>query len=59
MLDVLKVTLGVLYSKANTKHQLGLAVPSDWADMLELMKTYNGLKTDKPATDFYTNKFLP
>ena len=58
-LDVLKVTLGVLYSKANTKHQLGLAVPSDWADMLELMKTYNGLKTDKPATDFYTNKFLP
>ena len=58
-LDVLKVTLGVLYSKANTKHQLGLHVAADWNDMLDLMKTYNGLKTDKPATAFYTNAFLP
>ncbi len=58
-LDVLKVTLGVLYSKGNTEHKLGVNVPGDWADMLDLMKTYNGLKTDKPATDFYTNKFIP
>jgi NitT/TauT family transport system substrate-binding protein len=58
-LAVLKVTLGVLYSKANTQHQLGLHVASDWADMLDLMQTYNGLKTDKPATSFYTNAFLP
>lgn len=58
-LDVLKVTLGVLYSKANTKHQLGLHVAGDWNDMLDLMKTYNGLKTDKAATAFYTNAFLP
>jgi NitT/TauT family transport system substrate-binding protein len=58
-LDVLNVTLGVLYSKANTKHELGLHVASDWADMLTLMKTYNGLETDKPATAFYTNDFLP
>jgi NitT/TauT family transport system substrate-binding protein len=58
-LAVLKVTLGVLYSKANTKHELGLNVPGDWSDMLDLMKTYNGLKTDQPATAFYTNNFLP
>ena len=56
---VLNVTLGVLYSKANTGHQLGLHVASDWNDMLDLMMTYNGLKTDKPATAFYTNAFLP
>jgi NitT/TauT family transport system substrate-binding protein len=56
---VLQVTLGVLYSKANTGHVLGLHVASDWSDMLSLMKTYNGLKTDKPATAFYTNAFLP
>jgi NitT/TauT family transport system substrate-binding protein len=56
---VLKVTLGILYSKANTKHELGLNVASDWNDMLGLMKTYNGLQTDKPATAFYTNNFLP
>lgn len=58
-LAVLKVTLSVLYSKANTQHELGLHVAKDWTDMLDLMKTYNGLKTDKPATAFYTNAFLP
>lgn len=58
-LAVLDVTLGVLYSKANTQRQLGLHVPGDWADMIGLMKTYNGLQTDKPPTAFYTNAFLP
>jgi NitT/TauT family transport system substrate-binding protein len=56
---VLDVTLGVLYSKANKEKKLGVNVPSDWDDMLKLMKTYNGLETDKPASAFYTNDFLP
>ena len=47
---VLDVTLGVLYSKANKDKKLGLNVASDWDDMLNLMKKYNGLQTDKPAT---------
>ena len=58
-LAVLKVTLGVLYSKANKDKVLGLNVASDWNDMLELMKKYNDLKTDQPASAFYTNDFLP
>jgi len=53
------VTLGVLYSPANKERRLGLNAPSDWEDMLNLMKTYNELKTDKPTTAFYTNSFLP
>ena len=57
--SVLDVTLGVLYSKGNTDKVLGLNVASDWDDMLTLMKTYNDLKTDQPATAFYTNDFLP
>lgn len=57
--SVLDVTLGVLYSKANKDKVLGLNVASDWDDMLNLMKTYNDLKTDQPATAFYTNDFLP
>jgi NitT/TauT family transport system substrate-binding protein len=56
---VLKVTLGILYSKANTGKVLGLHVASDWNDMLDLMKKYNGLQTDMPASAFYTNDFLP
>ena len=55
---VLDVTLGVLYSKANTDKKLGLNVASDWDDMLNLMKAYNGLQTDKPASAFYTNAFV-
>lgn len=58
-LAVLKVTLGILYSPANTQKVLGLHVASDWDAMLDLMKTYNGLKTDKPASAFYTNDELP
>jgi NitT/TauT family transport system substrate-binding protein len=56
---VLDVTLGVLYSQANTDKQLGLHVASDWEDMLALMKEYNDLETDKVVADFYTNDFLP
>jgi NitT/TauT family transport system substrate-binding protein len=58
-LAVLKVTLGVLYSAGNSGKRLGFNVPSDWDDMLKLMKTYNDVKTDKPATAFYTNDFVP
>lgn len=57
--EVQKVTLDVLYSKANTGKVLGLNVPQDWVDMVELMKKYNGLETSQPATFFYTNDFLP
>jgi NitT/TauT family transport system substrate-binding protein len=56
---VLDVTLGILYSKANTEKKLGMNVPADWDAMLELMKTYNDLKTDQPATAFYSNDYLP
>jgi NitT/TauT family transport system substrate-binding protein len=55
---VLDVTLGVLYSKANTDKKLGLNVAADWDDMLNLMKKYNDLQTDKPATAFYTNDYV-
>jgi NitT/TauT family transport system substrate-binding protein len=57
--EVQKVTLDVLYSKANTGKVLGLNQPQDWVDMVDLMKKYNGLETKEPATFFYTNEFLP
>ncbi|MGI9335898.1 MAG: ABC transporter substrate-binding protein, partial [Gammaproteobacteria bacterium] len=57
--SVLDVTLSILYSKANKDKVLGLNVASDWDDMLSLMKNYNDLETDKPASAFYTNDYLP
>jgi NitT/TauT family transport system substrate-binding protein len=57
--SVLDVTLGVLYSQGNKDKVLGMNVGADWDDMLALMKTYNDLETDKSASDFYSNDFLP
>jgi NitT/TauT family transport system substrate-binding protein len=56
---VLDVTLGILYSANNKDKRLGYNVPADWDSMLALMKQYNDLKTDQPATGFYTNDFVP
>lgn len=55
---VLDVTLGLLYSAANTDRKLGLNVESDWADMVELMKKYNDLDPAADPASFYTNAFI-
>ncbi|MGB7270877.1 MAG: ABC transporter substrate-binding protein [Albidovulum sp.] len=55
---VLDVTLGLLYSAANTEKKLGLNVPSDWADMVALMKQYNDLDPNADPASFYTNDFI-
>jgi NitT/TauT family transport system substrate-binding protein len=57
--QVLDVTLSILYSANNKEKRLGLNVDADWASALELLKKYNDLKTDKKASDFYTNDFVP
>lgn len=55
---VLDVTLSVLFSAANKDKKLGLNVPSDWDDMIALMKKYNGLDPKADPKSFYTNQFL-
>ncbi len=57
--SVLDVTLSVLYSAANKGRVLGMNVPSDWDGMLTLMKDFNDLETEQPASAFYSNDFLP
>jgi NitT/TauT family transport system substrate-binding protein len=56
---VLDVTLSILISPKNTEKRLGLNVPDDWQSALDLLKTYQGLQADKPASYFYTNEFVP
>lgn len=55
---VLDVTLGLLYSAANTDRKLGLNVETDWADMIALMKEYNDLDPAADPAAFYTNAFI-
>ena len=33
--------------------------PADWERTMQILKEYRDLKTDKPATAFYTNDFIP
>jgi NitT/TauT family transport system substrate-binding protein len=56
---VLDVTLSILRSKNAKDDRLGVNVPEDWDAALEILKTYKELKTDKPASAFYTNDFVP
>jgi NitT/TauT family transport system substrate-binding protein len=55
---VLDVTLSVLVSPANKEKKIGLHVPSDWEDMIALMKKYNDLDPKADAKSFYTNDFV-
>jgi NitT/TauT family transport system substrate-binding protein len=54
----LDVSLGILYSPNNTTKCLGLNVPADWANVLELQKKFSGLETTMTADQFYTNQFI-
>ena len=55
---VLDVTIGLLYSGANSEKKLGLNVASDWTGMVDLMKKYNDLDPKVDPASFYTNKFV-
>lgn len=55
---VLDVTLGLLYSGANSDKKLGLNVASDWESMVDLMKEYNDLDPNADPASFYTNEFI-
>ncbi|MGO9310006.1 MAG: ABC transporter substrate-binding protein [Spirochaetia bacterium] len=55
---VLDVTLSILYSPNNSDKVLGLNVAKDWDSAESLLQKYSGLKTDMPASQFYTNDFL-
>ena len=56
--SVLDVTLGLLYSAANTDKRIGLNVASDWESMVNLMKEYNDLDPNANPASFYTNQFV-
>ena len=57
--EVLDFTLSIVKSPNNQDGRLGYNVPGDWDSALEILKTYKELKTDQPASAFYTNDFIP
>ena len=55
----LKAGLALLKSPHGKDQPIGWMSDADWADTLALAKQYQDLKTDEPATAFYTSAFLP
>lgn len=61
--DVIKgqlmVDLDLLESPGSKGKGIGYGAEEDWDRTISLLKEYRGLKTEKSASDFYTNEFLP
>lgn len=55
----LKVGLALIPSPRGAGQKIGWMSPQDWQDTLTLLKEYQELRTDKPATAFYTTELLP
>jgi len=58
-LKQLKVDLDLLDTPATKGKGVGFAADADWETTKRLLTEYRDLKTDKPASAFYTNEFLP
>jgi NitT/TauT family transport system substrate-binding protein len=55
----LKVGLALIPSPHGADQPVGWMSAQDWNQTLALMKQYQDLKTDKPASAFWTAEFLP
>lgn len=57
--DQLRTNLTQLHSKNSQGKSIGYSAPEDWEHTMVLLKKYRDLQTDKPATFFYTNDYMP
>lgn len=57
--DQLQTNLSELSSKNTQGKSIGYSSPLDWEHTMDLLKKYRDLQTDKPASFFYTNDFMP
>jgi NitT/TauT family transport system substrate-binding protein len=58
-LKQLQVDLDLLFSPNTQDQGIGHGAPEDWQHTKELLTQYRDLQTDREATSFYTNEFLP
>jgi NitT/TauT family transport system substrate-binding protein len=58
-LKQLQVDLGLLFSPNTEGQGIGYGAEADWQHTKELLAEYRELETDREASSFYTNEFLP
>ena len=54
----LKYSLPLLDTPATKGRPLGWMAPADWEQQLQVYKQFGQVKSDKPATDYYTDQFV-
>jgi len=57
--EQLEADISFIPSDANKGKPFGYSAAADWDRTMTILKDYRDLKTDKPATAFYTNDYLP
>jgi NitT/TauT family transport system substrate-binding protein len=58
-LKQLQVDLGLLFSPNTEGQGIGYGAEADWQHTKELLAEHRELETDREASSFYTNEFLP
>jgi len=58
-LGQLQMDITFIASAANKGKPFGYNGEADWDRTMKILKEYRDLKTDKPASAFYTNDFMP
>ena len=48
-----------LHSPDSVGHPIGWMAAGDWKDTVETLRSFMGLTSNAPATDYYTNDFIP
>jgi NitT/TauT family transport system substrate-binding protein len=56
--EQLVTDISFIPSDANKGKPFGFSADSDWARTMQILKDYRDLKTDKPASAFYTNDYI-
>jgi NitT/TauT family transport system substrate-binding protein len=55
----LKAVAQALHSPASMGHPVGWMAQEDWLATIDMLKSFMGLTSAAPVTDYYTNDFIP
>lgn len=53
-----ETAIPLIYTPASKGHPIGWMAPTDWTDTVNTLRSFMGLTSTAPATDYYTNEFI-
>ncbi|HEY2527530.1 MAG TPA: ABC transporter substrate-binding protein [Xanthobacteraceae bacterium] len=55
----LESVIASMHSQTSMGHPIGWMADADWSDTIATLRSYMGLTSTAPASDYYTNEFIP